>query len=656
MPIACGERVDDAVGAFSSLSPVLASAALAGPLPKLGVVVLAALAASALLARDRRVAAGATLGALVLAPTLLLADIWRSPQLSVVHRHPALAAVAGLCALAVVVALGGWLANRRELLGVLAVLALPFRIPIQAGGATSNLLVPLYLVVAAGSLSLILPALVGWPAPRGGEEDPPEGEPDRNHRLERSSPVRWLERLLALYVVLYSIQAIYSPDFEKALQQLVFFYVPFTLLYCALRSLNWTPQLLRRCLGVVIGLGVLFALVGFAEYATKTLFLNPKLIAANDVHAYFTVNSVFFDPDIFGRFLALAMILLASVLLFGRSSRDQLGSAVVLAILWGGLTLTLSRSSMGALLVGLAILAMIRWDPRRTLAAAAAVIALGVVAVAVAPKTFGLNQGLNGASSGRAGLVSGGLDLFAHRPIWGYGSGSFVHEYQAHHPASAANLSASHTIPITVGAEQGLIGEVVYVALVLAALLVLLRQTGADPARAAVAAAFAALVFHTMLYADFLEDPVTWTLLGIGVALALRAPALVPDVEEQVSGRRLRRAPAGGRRRCRGRRRRPGPTELLAAPSRSRCSRARAPLARTLGELHPVDRRARPETEAGGSEAAAVPRRRARRVWRRRPTSGSPDCAALRFRTTLRALPARSPRRTSPSRARRRCR
>ena len=34
------------------------------------------------------------------------------------------------------------------------------------------------------------------------------------------------------------------------------------------------------------------------------------------------------------------------------------------------------------------------------------------------------------------------------------------------------------------------------------------------------AAAFIALVFHTMLYADFLEDPVTWALLGVGVALA----------------------------------------------------------------------------------------------------------------------------------------
>jgi hypothetical protein len=36
----------------------------------------------------------------------------------------------------------------------------------------------------------------------------------------------------------------------------------------------------------------------------------------------------------------------------------------------------------------------------------------------------------------------------------------------------------------------------------------------------AVAAGFGALVLHTLLYADFLEDPVTWTLLGIGTGLA----------------------------------------------------------------------------------------------------------------------------------------
>jgi putative inorganic carbon (hco3(-)) transporter len=491
-------------------------AALTGVLPKAGVVLVAVLAAVALLARHARTRAGATLGALVVAPVLLLADIWHSPQLRLVHRHPLLALAGALIALALIGALAALIVRRPALVAPLAVIALPFRVPIEAGGSTSNLLVPLYLVVAAGSLALVYTLL-------------------RGEHTEAPREAGWIERLLALYVVLYGIQAVYSSDFEKALQQMVFFYVPFSLLFCLLTSLEWTPKLIRTCFLLVVGLAILFAAVGFAEYETKTLFLNPKLVAANDVHAYFTVNSVFFDPDIFGRFLALVMILAAAVLLYRRDTREIIAATVVLAILWAALVLTLSRSSLGALLVGLAALAAIRWKAWPVITAVAVVVALGAAALAISPKTFGLNQGLNGASSGRAGLVSGGFDLFRDRPIWGYGSGSFVAEFRRHHPSSSQTLSASHTIPITIGAEQGLIGELAYVALVVVALVSLLRDVRGSPVRSAVGAAFLALVFHTMLYADFLEDPVTWTLLGIGIALSYQVRSAATAAERSAA-------------------------------------------------------------------------------------------------------------------------
>lgn len=511
---------------------MLPVAALTGPLPRLGAVAVAALAAAAVLTPEPRRRAGAMLGALVLAPLLLLADIWHSPQLHLVHRHPLVALIAAALGLGLIVAVALALGRRPSLLALLAVLALPFRIPIQAGVSTANLLVPLYLVVAAGTLSAIIAAFRSDASARRVEGDAVAGSGARV----------WLERLLAGYILLYGVQSVYSSDFEKGLQQLVFFYVPFSLLFCLLRDLPWSARLLRRCLVLVIGLALVFAVVGFAEYETKTLLLNPKLIAANDFHTYFTVNSVFFDPDIFGRFLALVMICAAAVLLYGERPRAQLACTVALAVLWAGLLLTLSRSSLGALLVGLATLAGLRWRAAPVLGAAAAIIVAGAIALALSPKTFGLNQGLNGASSGRAGLVSGGISLIGDRPIWGYGSGSFVHEYRAHHPGTAQTLSASHTIPITIGAEQGLIGELVYVALVVAACALLLRGARAHPARAALAAAFLALMFHTMLYADFLEDPVTWTLLGLGTALAARAPAMAPG--RSIAAGRAAPAPA----------------------------------------------------------------------------------------------------------------
>jgi O-antigen ligase len=496
---------------------VIALAALSGPFPKAGVVAVAGLVAVALLHPRSSARAAAMLGGLVLAPLLLLADIWHSPQLSVVHRHPLVAAVAALIAVAVIVLLALLLARRPSLLAPLVIIALPFRIPIAAGGTTSNLLVPLYLVVGAAALAFIVPAL--WGRAAGSFAPGRDGVAD--------VAAGWLERLLALYVVLYAVQAIYSPDFEKALQQMVFFYVPFALMFCLLRRLQWTRLLLRRCVVLVAALALLFVAVGFVEYATKTLLLNPKLIAENNVHTYFAINSVFFDPDIFGRFLALVMIIFAAVLIYDRRERDQLVTVGVLALLWAGLVLTLSRSSLAALLVGLGILGAMRWRARPILLAAVAVVVIGIAAVAISPRTFGLNQGLNGASSGRAGLVSGGLQLFGDRPLWGYGSGSFCTEYRRLNPATSANLCASHAIPVTIAAEQGLIGELPYLALVIAAGLLLVPGARRDPARAALAAAFLALVFHTLLYADFLEDPVTWTLLGVGTALAYsaRAPA-----------------------------------------------------------------------------------------------------------------------------------
>ena len=51
---------------------------------------------------------------------------------------------------------------------------------------------------------------------------------------------------------------------------------------------------------------------------------------------------------------------------------------------------------------------------------------------------------------------------------------------------------------------------------------------GDTPARAAVLATFIALLIHTMAYAGFYEDPITWVLLAVGASLAtipVRPPA-----------------------------------------------------------------------------------------------------------------------------------
>jgi len=419
--------------------------------------------------------------------------------------------LAGVAALAVIGGLVLLMRRRPDAFPLLAIGTLPFRLPISTDGRTVNLLIPLYLVIATGTLVQLVPQWLN----RGASKVP------------RRSPIT-LEWLLLGAVVLYALQATYSTDHTKAAENVAFFYIPFGLLFILLRDVRWTRELVLACLGVAVVLAVVFVGVGFVEYYRKTLFLNPKVIASDQYGNYFRVNSLFFDPNIYGRFLAIVMVAVTTVVLWTRRRRDVLIGAGVLAWLLLGLITSFSQSSIAALLLGMAVLAAYRWDVRATVYVTAALIAIAAVFVLSAPPS--LHLGLNGsggstsnATSGRTKLISGGLELLADRPLYGYGSGSFETEYKRHGRTSttAANAtSASHTIPMTVAAEQGIIGLAVYIALLIAAFAVLFTGAGRSPPRIALAACFAALVLHTWTYADFLEDPITWTLLGIGVALA----------------------------------------------------------------------------------------------------------------------------------------
>jgi O-antigen ligase len=482
----------------------------------LGVIVAALLAGGAIVAGSVRARAALMICALVLAPVLLAVNVWHSPQLDTLRHRPALIAGAAVVGLVVVCALAWLMARRPAALPLLAVAALPFRIPLSAGGSTASLLLPLYLVVAAGVLAYAVPRL------RDEDDDAP-------------FPPRMLEWLLAGTLALYAVQSAWSSDFEKALQQVAFFYVPFALLFCLLREVEWTPRLIAGCLGVLVALAVVFVGIGFVEYARKELFLNPKVITANQFEDYFRVNSLFFDPNIYGRFLAMVMLGVTAVLLTRVRPAEVLACAGLLGILWAGLLVTFSQSSFAALLAGLAVLAGLRWSVRRTLTIAAAVVVAGVIFVIAAPGALRLDLGSSAsadkATSGRADLIAGGARLFADKPVLGNGSASFAREFRRHeHSSSRRAASASHTIPVTVAAEQGVIGLVVYLALLVAALARLFAGArGGSAARGFVAAAFVGLLVHTMLYAAFLEDPMTWTLLGVGTALAAAARVRVRE-------------------------------------------------------------------------------------------------------------------------------
>ncbi len=494
-----------------------------------GVLVAASASAAAILLPPSRARTAAMLAALVLFPILILGDQWHTHQI-VDLRESTDRLVALLAAGAVAVLALAAIFRRWPLLMPLAIVAaLPFRVPLHSGGDTANLLVPLYLVLAGAVLAT---ALRDWSSP------PPS-------RGRRHGPLLWLPRLLAAFVVLYALQSFYSDDFSKALQNTCFFLVPFTVAYALLGDVEWDRRLLSFTLVLVAAEAVAFVLVGSVEYVSRSLFWNDAVIRSNEFHTYFRVNSVFWDPNVYGRYLALVLVVVTTALLWVRDRRPFWLLAGTILVLWLGLAETFSQSSFIALLAGLAVLAALRWSWRWTLAAVAVGV-VGAVLVVLLIGGKGVNfSRINIDTSGRGNLVSGGAKLFAERPLQGYGSGSFQAAYGEHRDDRKAPVTISHTEPVTVLAEQGIVGFALYAALIVVALWTMgagmwarapdaargRAPTVLDAARAAVLATFVALLVHTLAYAGFFEDPITWVLLAVGASLAadpagrVRAPA-----------------------------------------------------------------------------------------------------------------------------------
>ncbi|HEV2790274.1 MAG TPA: O-antigen ligase family protein, partial [Solirubrobacterales bacterium] len=287
---------------------------------------------------------------------------------------------------------------------------------------------------------------------------------------------------------------------------------------------------------IVVGAeAVLFVLVGSVELATRSPFWNDQVIRSHEFPTYFRVNSVFWDPNVYGRYLALVIVLVTAAMLWARTRGTFWLLTGLIAVLWLGLMPTYSQSSLIALLAGLAVLAAVRWSrPRWTLAAVAVGCVGAAVLVLAAGGKFDLDR-INILTGGRADLVSGGADLFSERPLWGYGSGSFQSAYRAHREDKDVPVTESHTEVVTVAAEQGLVGLAVYLGLIGVALWTLMsrlptgRAAARDgPARAAVLAAFVALLVHTLSYAGFFDDPITWVLLAVGASLAAAPPVRDP--------------------------------------------------------------------------------------------------------------------------------
>ena len=121
----------------------------------IGILVACGAAAAALVLEDRRWQHAAMALALLTAPVLVLGSVWDEARVVDFRHSPAHVGAAVVVGGAALAALAAVFRRRPEWFAIAAFAVLPLRIPVEIGGETANLLVPLYLVIASNLIAAV---------------------------------------------------------------------------------------------------------------------------------------------------------------------------------------------------------------------------------------------------------------------------------------------------------------------------------------------------------------------------------------------------------------------------------------------------------------------------------------------------------------------
>jgi putative inorganic carbon (hco3(-)) transporter len=479
---------------------------------------LGALGAVLVLLAPRRGLLLAGLAALAAAEVLLARDGGLSLSTKAVG--------AGVVALVVLGAAAVLLRRARWLVLPLLLVAAPFRLPLDFGrehrfyvaiahGGQLGRLLPLYAVLGVAALALVWDAATGRtvvPIPR-----------------ELAVPA-------AAFLAFASLSVLWSSDTGSGRNLLEFFLLPFAVLL-AVGARAPFPDRLPRVLAVLsISLASLFAIVGIVEAAThRLIFYSHNLAVSNTYTSFFRVTSLFRDPSLYGRHVVLGLAVLIVCLWLRRI--DLLPGAALVALLWVGLYFSYSQSSLAALFVVVLFVTIVAAERRVRWVAIATAVAVALVGAGIAASKVA-DTSVRKATSDRSRRVELTAKVWVHHPLAGVGLGGQPRESQklATNFAPLQNF-VSHTTPLTVAAELGIVGVVLYVALLAggAWMLDAVRRRH-EALGLSLAAVLLALFVHSLAYSGFFEDPITWLVLAVAAAYLARpepvpAPAATPVAE-----------------------------------------------------------------------------------------------------------------------------
>jgi putative inorganic carbon (HCO3(-)) transporter len=377
--------------------------------------------------------------------------------------------------------------------------AAPFRILLDVGSQRAYLLVPLYGVLAAAGLALAVQSL-------------------RGHEVVRIAPLLAIPGTALIGVAAAS--SLWSLDVEASAVDLLFFYFPFALLVGIVARAPLAPWLPLALGGTLTGIAIVLAAIGLWERASRQLVLARDLEVGNAYESFFRTASLLRDPSIYGRHLAVAILVVLVGLWLTRL--NLAAGATVIAFLGLALFFTYSQSSMIALVVGVLFVSAAAGTGRNRAIVLVGALAPLLLASAVLA-AVGQDESLRRVTGGRSDLIENSIDILQEHPIGGVGIGAEEQVSEELGQSRDRLAKSSHTAPLTVAAELGLLGIAAYVAFLAAAVrlfyLAWLRDRVLGLGTAVV---FLAVFVHSLFYSGFFEDPLVWLSLALASALVAK--------------------------------------------------------------------------------------------------------------------------------------
>ncbi|MEX1141916.1 MAG: O-antigen ligase family protein [Thermoleophilaceae bacterium] len=444
-------------------------------------------------------------------------------------------AAAGALGLAALAATAALFVRRPAWVPIAILVAAPLRPPLtlgDGGGFPIGLaedgqlgrLLPLYFVLTAAGLALV------WRALR--------------EREQGTLAARPLPRAIAFpsaaLLGFACVSLLWADDLAAGVESLVFFLLPFAVLLAVVARSPFPDWLPRTLGGVAIAMAAIFAAIGLFQAATRELFFfAPNLELSNANSSFFRVTSLFGDPSLYGRHLVLGLAVVLALMALRRVDVRLATGAV--ALLWAGLFVSYSQSSMVALVVVTLVVAALTGRRRVRLAVVGTFALVAIVAVGYLVSIPIRGDALRNETADRSERIEQTVRVIERNPVAGVGMGGQPQASRrlAESDRPTANF-VSHTVPLTVFADLGAIGLALLAWLVVGATRMLLALRRLEPGLGlALLAALLGLFVQALFYPGLLEDPFTWLLLGLG------AGYLTWPRRDDGTGRETRTQPAG---------------------------------------------------------------------------------------------------------------